>query len=228
MGRYKFFIALTFLLISCAPSKKVLTDLNVELLFSKIAFRSQYIKTIIASGSITIDSPEFSNSANLKVSLKKPDTLTFKVEAIFGISVGEAKIYGDNFEAIDKFNDRIIRGKVDDYIRRYLSFDIPFSEIINILTASPQIDTDELQNFDENELVLKMRKNYGEAILKFDSELELESYTLIRDGNEIFEVRYSKYARFGEITLPRVVRIWDRKGRGIYLSFSEIKVNDIK
>ncbi|CUT02349.1 hypothetical protein JGI17_11463 [Candidatus Kryptonium thompsonii] len=46
-----------------------------------------------------------------------------------------------------------------------------------------------------------------------------------RGGDKFFEVRYSRYVKVGEITLPKVIRIYDRHGRGIYLNFSEIKVN---
>jgi len=223
--RYSFIIIIGVLLSSCAPSKKATVNLNAEFMLSKVAFRSQYIKTIDAGGNITVESPEFSNSANLKVQLRMPDTLSFKIEAIFGIGLGEGKIYGDSFEVIDKFNGRSLRGKVENYIQRYLGFKISFDEVVGILIASPRVDKFEMLNFDEDGPVIRMRKNYGDVILKFNSDLELESYTLVRDGEEIFKVRYSRYAKFGETTLPRLIRIWDRTGRGVYLSFSDIKVN---
>jgi len=89
--RYSFIIIIGVFLSSCAPSKKATVNLNAEFMLSKVAFRSQYIKTIDAGGNITVESPEFSNSANLKVQLRMPDTLSFKIEAIFGIGLGEGK-----------------------------------------------------------------------------------------------------------------------------------------
>lgn len=229
MLKYKILLLVPLLLlISCAPSKKVLTDFNLEFALSKISFRSQYIQTINASGSITFDSPEFSNSANLKVNLKRPDSLMLKVETIFGIGLGEAKIFRDSFQVVDNFSNRIIQGKVDALVQRYLGLKMGLDEIVDILIASPRIDRIEMQNFDNGELIIRAIRNSDEVILKFNSDFELESYKLIKDGNELFEVRYSKYAKFGETTLPRVVRIWDNRGRGIYLSFSEIKVNESK
>ncbi len=228
MVKYKLLIVTLLFLISCAPSKKTLTDLNLEFMLSKITFRSQYIKSINASGNITFDSPEFSNSANLKVNLKRPDTLILKVETIFGIGLGEVKIYRDSFQVIDKFNNRTMQGKVDAIIQRYLGLRIGFDEIVDILIASPRIDKIEMQNFDDGEFTVRARRNGEEVVLKFDSDFELESYKLIKDGNELFEVRYSRYAKFGETTLPRLLRIWDNRGQGVYLSFSEIKVNESK
>lgn len=227
MVKYKILLLIPLLLLtSCAPSKKTLTDLNLELILSKISFRNQYVKTINASGSITFDSPEFSNSANLKVNLKRPDSLMLKVETIFGIGLGEVKIFRDSFQVVDKFNNRTMQGKVDALIQRYLGLKIGLDEIVDILIASPRIDEIELQNLDDGEVTVRARRNGGEAILKFNSDFELESYKLIKDGSELFEVRYSRYSKFGETTLPKVVRIFDNRGQGVYLSFSEIKVNE--
>ncbi len=226
MVKYKLLIVALLFLTSCAPSEKTLTDLNLEFILSKITLRNQYIKSINASGNITFDSPEFSNSANLEVNLKRPDTLILKVETIFGMGLGEVKIYQDSFQVVDKFNNRTMQGKIDVIIQRYLGLNIGFDEIVDILIASPRIDKIELQNFDDGELTVKAKRNEKEMVLKFNSDFELESYKLIKDGNELFEVRYSRYAKFGETTLPRVVRIWDNRGQGVYLIFSEIKVNE--
>ncbi len=229
MDKYKFLLihAIVLFLISCAPSKKVLTDLNFDYFISKINHRKDYIKTISAKGNITVDSPEFSNSANLRVNFKKPDTLFIRIEAIFGISFGEIKIYGDKFELIDRFNDRVINGNVNEYIRRYLSFEITFDEIIDILLASPRIgEVEDFEATDDGFLVNAREKNKL-MVLKFDYEGELRDLTFAYDdGYKIFEVEYSRYDKFGEITLPRVVKIYDEFRRGVYLNFSEIKVNN--
>lgn len=230
MGRYKVQLILTLIfLLSCAPSKKVLTDLNFDYAISKINHRKIYIKTISAKGSITIDSPELSNSANIRVNFKKPDTLFVRIEAIFGISFGEVKIYGNRFELVDRFNDRVISGNVNDYLKRHLAFEITFEEIIDILLASPQIG--EVENFETTDdgFLIHTRKNDKIMILKVDHEGELRNFAFMDDGGyKIFEVEYSKYEKFDDVTLPRVVKIYDEFRRAIYLNFSEIKVNDEK
>ncbi len=230
MGKYKISSILTLIfLLSCAPSKKVFTDLNLDYAISKINHRKIYIKTISAKGSITIDSPEFSNSANIKVNFKNPDTLLVRIEAIFGISFGEVKIYGDRFELVDRFNDRVISGNVNDYLKRHLAFEITFDEIIDILLASPKIG--EIENFEPTDegFLIHARENDKVMILKIDYEGELKNLAFMYEsGYKVFEVEYSKYEKFGEVTLPRVVKIYDEFSRAIYLNFSEIKVNDAK
>lgn len=228
MVKYKILIITLLLFASCAPSKKTITDFNLEFILSQIALRSQYVKTINANGNITFDPPEFSSSASLKVNLKRPDTLILEVETIFGIGLGEVRIYRDSFQIVDKFNDRTIQGKIGVLIQRYLGLSMNFDEIVDILIASPRIDRIELQSFNEDGLVVQARRDIHEVVLKFNSSFELESYKLIKDGEELFEVRYSRYAKFGEATLPRVIRIRDNRGQGVYLNFSEMKVNELK
>lgn len=212
-------------LISCAPSKKLLTYKDAEIYFERIKARDSFIKSLTAVGNITIDSPEFSNSANLKVNLKRPDTLTLKVETIFGINVGEVQIYADSFKLIDRFNDRVLQGRASEYLKRYLGIDLTIDELVDILIGCPKIGEIESQSFENYEFFVFEKRKGGDVVLKFNSDLELESYSFSKSGVKIFEVIYSKYFRVKYITLPRVVKIYDGFGRGIYLSFSEINVN---
>ncbi|MFN3135445.1 MAG: DUF4292 domain-containing protein [Candidatus Kryptonium sp.] len=227
MVKYKLLslISTVLLLISCAPSKKVLTDLNFETALGKINFRDRYVKLITAKGNITIDSPEFSNSASLRVNLKRPDTLILKFETIFGINLGEVKVYGDSFELVDRFNDRTLSGRVSEYLRRYFEFNLNFDEIIDILIASPRVGNAKVYNFEDYGFSIYDRRGDEEIALNFNSDLELESCVLSKAGAKFFEVRYSRYVKVGETTLPKFIRIYDKHGRGIYLNFSEIKVN---
>ncbi|CUS93846.1 protein of unknown function (DUF4292) [Candidatus Kryptonium thompsonii] len=216
MVKYKVLslITIAILLISCAPSKKVLTDLNFETALGKLNFRDRYVKLITAKGSITIDSPEFSSSASLRVNLKRPDTLMLKFETVFGINLGEVKIYGDSFELVDRFNDRTLSGRVSEYLRRYFEFNLKFDEIVDILIASPRVSNAEMYNLADYGFSIYERRGDEEITLNFNSDLELESCTLSKGGDKFFEVRYSRYVKVGEITLPKVIRIYDRHGRG--------------
>ncbi len=227
MVRYKIlvFIILAAFIISCAPSKKIVTDLSFETALRRINFRDQYVKAITAKGNVTIDAPDFSNSAKLQAILKRPDTLKLKLETIFGIGLGEVEVYGDSFKVVDRFNDRVLSGKVDEYLRRYLGLNLGFKEVVNVLIATPKVENTRIYNSEDYVFSIHERRGSDEIILSFNPELELESYTFFKAGVKVFEVRYSKYVKVGETTLPRVIKIYDGEGRGIYFNFSKIEIN---
>lgn len=227
MVRCKFpiLLILGIFLISCAPSKKMLTYKDSKIYFEKIKARDNFVKSLTATGNITVDSPEFSNSAKLKVNLRRPDTLMLKIETIFGIDLGEVQIYADNFKLIDRFNDRVLQGKVSEYLQKYLGIDLTIDELVDILIACPRVGEVESQSFEDYEFLVFEKKEGRDVILKFNSDLELESYAFFKSGVKVFEVIYLKYAKVKDITFPRVVRIYDGSGRGIYLNFSEININ---
>ncbi|MCS7229282.1 MAG: DUF4292 domain-containing protein [Candidatus Kryptonium sp.] len=228
MGKYKavLLVILAIIFISCAPTRKATVDYNIETYLERISVRDKFVRTLNANGSVTLDSPELSGTAKIEVNLVRPDILTLKVETIFGIDLGEAHVYCDNFEIFDRFNDLKIQGKVSNYIKKYLGVDFACDELIDILIGCPRIQEFEVQNFSANELIMvSKREGKSDVVLKFNPEFELESYVLFRDGVKIFEVRYSRYKKFGEITLPRLIKIYDEFGRGIYLSFSEVELN---
>jgi outer membrane biogenesis lipoprotein LolB len=132
-------IFLAILLSSCAPTKKIMIEPSVEIALTKIRSRNENLKSLTANGKITIELQEYSNSANFELEIKRPDTLFMKVKTIFGINIGEIKVYGDGFELNDRFNDRMLYGNVGDYMKRFVGLNISTQELINILLATPNV-----------------------------------------------------------------------------------------
>jgi hypothetical protein len=213
-------IFLAILLSSCAPTKKIMIEPSVEIALTKIRSRNENLKSLTANGKITIELQEYSNSANFELEIKRPDTLFMKVKTIFGINIGEIKVYGDGFELNDRFNDRMLYGNVGDYMKRFVGLNISTRELINILLATPGVG--EIENSEG--FVIYTREGEYEKIFKFNDELELESYILSKNGFVLFEVRYSKFIGLDGVTLPKVVKIYDDSGRAFHLTFSEIKL----
>ncbi|CUU05629.1 protein of unknown function (DUF4292) [Candidatus Thermokryptus mobilis] len=213
-------ILLAVLLSSCAPTKKVMIEPSVEIALTKIRSRNEGIKNLTAAGKITIELQEHSNSANFELEIKRPDTLFMKVKTIFGINIGEIKVYGDGFELNDRFNDRMLYGNVGDYMKRFVGLNLSTGELVNLFLACPNVG--EIENSED--FIIYTREDEYEKIFKFNDELELESYILSKDGFVLFEVRYSKFIDLGGVTLPRVVKIYDDSGRALHLTFSEIKL----
>ncbi len=214
-------ISLAILLSSCVPAKKMIIEPKIEIALMKIRSRNTNIKNLTAGGKITIELQEYSNSANFELEIKRPDTLYMKVKTIFGINIGEIKVYGDRFELNDRFNDRKLHGSVGDYMKRFVGLNLSTRELVNLFLACP--DVGEIENSEG--FIIYTRDGEYEKIFKFNDELELESYILSKNGFVLFEVRYSKFIELGGVTLPRVVKIYDDSGRALQLAFSEMKID---
>jgi outer membrane lipoprotein-sorting protein len=127
-----FFTAMIF--YSCTSSQAVynVTEITLEELMTKVNSNSAKLRALDAEGEVSIDSPEFSNTGSITVSLLKPDSIFVKLDGPFGISVAQILMTRNNFFYYNVMDNRVIRGPSSPLnLGAIMRINLDFDEIIN-------------------------------------------------------------------------------------------------
>lgn len=189
------FICLGLFLYSCSSSQDVSTE-ESEITISELKDKvnsSSFLNSIDAEGEVAIDSPEFSNSGSLTVSIRKPDSVYIKLEGPFGIDVADILMARNTFVYYNVMDSRVIKGpstplNIGAIIRAQLTFD----EVLNAFSGSFNI----AEEFDTS-TVIKSSGGLYELTL---SQLEGNKKIWI-DAKNFYVTKYTAYDRLNEIIL---------------------------
>ena len=190
-------------LLSCTASNSTnndLTQIPVNELKKHVNSNSNLIESLEASGTISIDSPELSNSASIDIKLKKPDSIYVKIEGPFGISVANALITRDNFIYYNAQENVVISGPTNENnIGAILKIKVTFDNLMNSLSGSytfQNSDADSINALIENQNYIILENNILSKTKYFiePETFNLTGYNILDTKNKkLLEVSYNKY-----------------------------------
>lgn len=238
---YLFFFVLAAILYSCTGSGDTTTisesKIPVKDIKEKVNKNSNLIKSLEASGSISIDSPELSNSGSVEIRLKKPDSLYVKIEGPFGVSIATALITRNNFIYYNAQENNVITGPTNEInIGAILKIRVTFDELMSAISGSISLSndsTDETNAMMENENYV-IQENDGVFKKKFlidQTSYALNSYLLFDNkNNKLLEVNYSKYNLESEkkenIYFPGKIKIYKPdKEQTVWVDYDSKQIN---
>ena len=238
---YRFLFLLTVILLySCSGVSENNQDypqIPIREIKNKLNKNSSIIETLEASGTISIDSPELSNSASFDIKLKKPDTVFVKIEGPFGINVASALITRKDFIYYNAQENKAIIGPTNDLnIGAILRIKISFDELLNSFSGSFIMD-DNLNDssnapVENNAYVitepnqLYKRKYYIEP-----ATFTLSRYNLLDNADKsILDVNYSNYNKEVSnnvtINFPTKIKIYKaEKDQTVWLEYGSKEIN---
>ena len=238
-------ILFAVIFISCSASDDVKINLPiipVNELKKHVNSNSDMIESLEASGTISIDSPELSNSASIDIKLKKPDSIYVKIEGPFGISVANALITRDNFIYYNAQENVVITGPTNENnIVAILKIKVTFYDLMNSLSVSYTFadrDADSINALIENQNYIILENNDASRI-KYFIEPEtyyLNGYNIIDTKNKsLLEVSFNKYnpekTVKGTVNFPDNIKVYNPdKEQRVYLDYDSKVINksDIK
>ncbi|MGH2575479.1 MAG: DUF4292 domain-containing protein [Ignavibacteria bacterium] len=214
-------LALLILIYSCTASKEEVKELDkipVKEIKEKVNKNSELIESLEASGSISIDSPELSNSGSIEVRIKKPDSVLIKIEGPFGIDIITALITRNNFIYYNAQENKAIMGPTNETnIGAILKLKVGFDELLNSFSASfnfigEQEDSLDAKSENNNYIIQIISKNGMKKFLIEPKDFFINKYG-VYDNNSItkLEVFYSNYRvesiSSGQINFPNQIKI---------------------
>ena len=227
-------------LASCTGSQEngvSVSKIPVKDIKERVNKNSELIKSIEASGSISIDSPELSNSGSLELRLKKPDSLYVKIEGPFGVSIASALITRNNFIYYNAQENTVITGPTNEInIGAILKIKVTFDELINSISGSIPLavdSTDETDATIENDSYV-ITENEGTFTKKFlidPTSYAMNGYYLFDNkNNKVLEVNYSKYNLESEnknnIYFPAKIKIYKPdKEQTVWVDYDSKEIN---
>lgn len=218
---------------SSSTSSRDIDDIPIKKLKEKVNKNSEQIQSLEAYGSISLDSPEFSNSGSIEIRIKRPDTVFIKIEGPFGIDIANALITRTNFIYYNVQDNKVILGKTNEInIGAILRIKISFDELINGFAGTFMLEDrpeDDLTASYENDLFLILQKQKS-TISKFyihpDYYFIKKYYISDENNNLLLEVNYSDYKLANNIYFPNEIKIKNPVTKQtVWLSYDEIEIN---
>lgn len=137
---FKIFIIFSALLnFSCTSQKiiKIPADISPDEILHQVIERDTRIKSLRGEGTVTFESPDFSNSGFFTARLKKPDSLLFEVHGPFGIRVATLSISGDNYIFYDWLENKSMSGNTNEQtFMTILHVPLDFFTVFRIFTGA--------------------------------------------------------------------------------------------
>ncbi len=129
---------LSLLLLSCSSSKFDLSKpIDPQEVIRYVNQRNQAVMTLAASGRLSIDTPELSNSGSMSVRLVKPDTLLIDISGPFGVGVAKGLLTNKSFVFFNSLENTVVEGETNARnLQNILRISIEFSDILDVLTGT--------------------------------------------------------------------------------------------
>jgi hypothetical protein len=200
---------------------------------SRTLARDHRISTLQGEGSITIESPELSNSGSFDVDIRKPDSLRVKLNGPFGIYIGTLAMSPTQFVFFNARENIATVGQPDGRtLRSIFHITLKFDEILKAFTGEflSSLSRDSLDNFStiEDQYVFRFRSAAGIQEYRIDPDrFAVTSYRLLdADGKPSIIAVASRFDDDREIVMPGLVRvILPAERRSVTIAYSEIKTN---
>ncbi len=230
---FLFWLASVFL-AGCTATQNINREFYSAAEFQKyFENRVTGIKTFSGSGSITIETPEFSNSANFNLKIKKPDSLKIELAGPFGISVGTVMMSRQNFVFFNSIENRAVKGTIDsNFLSSLINMPITFDEILDIFTGSYFYSATDYATAEMsvNEDYYLIRNYYGSTINEvWIDKKKLNVTKLLEIGNDRkidLEALAKSYENISGIEVPGWVRIiFPKQRRSITIAYDNININ---
>ncbi|MCX8010059.1 MAG: DUF4292 domain-containing protein, partial [Ignavibacteria bacterium] len=168
---------------SCVPTKKITYSLPVERIIERIEENSKSIQVFEADGTVSVDSKDFSNSANFDLTIKKPDSLGLNIIGPFGIDVASAVASKEKLIFFNQIAYQVIYANPNrDNLKKILRVNLEFSDLLDIFTG----------NFDFS--------NIDKSKLTYTTEADYYLLSIDNKDTKVIEVKYpiSKIKKFVE------------------------------
>ena len=230
-------IILQLLLVAgCSSTKHIVATertLSPDDVVSRTLARDHRISTLQGEGSITIESPELSNSGSFDVDIRKPDSLRVKLSGPFGIYIGTLAMSPNQFVFFNARENVATVGQPDGRtLRSIFHMTLRFDEILKAFTGEflSSLSTDSLDRFSviDDQYVLRFRSTGGIQEYRIDPDrFAVTSYRLLNDeGKPTIIAVASRFDDDREIVMPGLVRvILPAERRSVTIAYSEIKTN---
>ncbi len=225
-SRSNFFIlfvlhcSLLLVLSGCAASRNAAivnpfgTDnFTPEEIIERVNSHALECSTLQASGTLAVESPNFSNSASFEVRIHRPDSVLIQVQGPFGIHVGALLLIKDRYTFYNAIRNEVAEGDISkDGIPMLRTEGINPQLIIDALCgarsfAAYHIQPDSLSSNSEN-YFLRFRRN--NIITEYVVNKKLLTLTGVSEidsaGTAIQEEEYSYTQRENGSILPQSIR----------------------
>jgi hypothetical protein len=228
------FAAAVFAACSSAPAIDTSGPIDPREVMRLVAERNNAITAVEGYGTISVDTPEMSNSGSITVKMLKPDSLQLDINGPFGMTIARSMLTSKDFIFYDGFNNTVSEGPTTaDNLRRFLRVGLEFSDILDIISGAIRLPSEAMGQpdgyLDNGNYILTWKDDEGSREYTVDLKYLAVRRYIRRDsiGDVTEEVNYKDFRKRGDHQLPQVVSIArPAKEESLSLVFQSQTVND--
>jgi hypothetical protein len=232
-----FVTSLAIMIYGCSPAPRVTLDtdrITSVQLVREVQLNHIKKTSLHATGSISIESRDFSNSGNFVMNLKHPDSLLVRIRGPFGLNVGTVFISQNDFVFYNGMaNEAIVGEPRDDILRAFLQMDVGVNDIMDLFLGSSRALFNERHRPDEytidgDQYLLifrsrdSIRRYWIDPYFKAISRIVYSS----AEDRPILEERYDRFVKTDGMTMARSIRVISHRERASFsVSYNRINLN---
>lgn len=220
----------------CVTTRTVVKErtLPAEEVVRSVGERNEKIRTMRGSGTITVESPEVSNSGSFDMEMRKPDSVRVEISGPFGIHAGTLMLSRDRFLFYNWMSKTAVVGKPDGKtMSSVLHLRLGFDEVLHAFTGefpSPD-ESDSLEGFfvDNGFYVLRYRGRKGETEYRIDGDaFVVASYKRFdADGSPGLTMIAARIEDKDGIAMPTLLRVvMPAERRSVTVSYDDVDFNE--
>ncbi len=228
--KIKFFL-LTFVLASILVSffngcSSTTTSEEVEILpadrlVKKLEANRRKIRSFEGSGTLTIKTPDFNNSASFNVVMIKPDSIYLTIMGPFGIELAQALVTKRAFTFYEALSNTIYMGETnDDVLRNILRVDISFSDLLDAIIGAVNLTDRLYKNPDaykvqNDKYVIAYNDSLANTVSTYAIDIRnlgITQYTLKSSkGKELLVGDYTNFSLTENVATPKKISVSNKK-----------------
>ena len=207
----------------CVPSKPTeeVEILPSERLISKLEANRRRISNFEGTGTITLKSRDFSNSATFKVTLIKPDSISLTIMGPFGIELAQTVVTKNKFTFYDVLQNTAYEGDANgNILRGIFKINLSFDDLMDAFIGSVNL-TNHLYksptkySIDGDHYVLTyVDSTSGETTnYRVDvRQLGITEYKLMNSkGDVLLSGKYSRFNNLEDVAVPYSIEVQNKK-----------------
>ncbi|MBN1893475.1 DUF4292 domain-containing protein [bacterium] len=229
--RLLYAVCVLIMLPGCAPRGiRPLRESSPAVLFAGLQEQSRRLQTFQGFAQVTVSSEEGTYTGYLQIAARDPDSLWMKAEGTLGMDILTLRLSGREALCYSPWLNMAIRGRLDAVKRlppvQHTGVAFLFEGRFGFpLPPMPLLDS--LDRMEAEERNIRMQFRTGDRIwISPDGPCVTRWERRDRGGNLLWSWQGDKFKRFGDVRLPRIVRIITADpARQVTLVFRKIKAN---
>jgi hypothetical protein len=224
----------------CVPSKPTeeIEILPSERLINRLEVNRRRIRNFEGTGTIALKTKDINTTANFRVIMQKPDSISLTILGPFGIELAQALVTEDSFVFYDALQNTAYTGGVNDQVLKTIfRINLGFNDLMDAFIGSVNL-TDKLYRApDEYDVI------YDEYVLTYyDSlqgtstqyrvdirELGIKNFWL-RDmvtNKVLLEGKYTKFDLLESVAVPYKVEVFNRdQNQQMVIDYRSMRANN--
>jgi hypothetical protein len=224
----------------CIPSKPVeeVEILPSERLINRLEVNRRRIRSFEGTGTISLKTSEINTTANFKIVMQKPDSISLTILGPFGIELAQALVTEDNFIFYDALQNTAYSGNVNDEILRTIfRINLSFNDLMDAFIGSVNL-TDKLYRAPDDYTVI-----YDEYVLTYKDtlqgtstqyrvdirELGIKNFWLrdLTTDKVLLEGKYTKFDLLESVAVPYRVEVLNRaQNQQMVIDYRNMRANN--